>query len=760
MTIPSTLRKAGPFIGTGAQTVFPVAFKVFAEADLVVTITDEDGAESTGVLDTDYSVSLNASQDVSPGGTVTYPISGTALATDERLTITCGIDLDQPLDIPGGGNFNPQAIENELDRIVMQIHQGHEMSSRAVRFPVSDDASLSPVLPTAALRADMLAGFDSDGNITAVAPVAQSATALQILLAAIGATLIGFIQSGIGAVLRTIENKMRDKAHIFDYMTLAEIADVQSGAPVMDHTAKILLAHAARLEIDYGDADNWFRLSSSVTLRNYAKMKGSGALIQQITAQTVSYYATSRTGVHIDGLRFRGFKTDYVDSSSSLAIAIKAFSSINLRVTNCYFTDFAYSALYGESVVDAGFINNTVIGPGLTVLTPGVSRNCTGVTLGGTGLHVTDNDVSETGQGVIIAQGSTNYVVGRNLFWNIRVEHGAYIDTGCVNGVVNANVLQNCYQNGIKAQWYDSLGLTPRNLAVTNNVVDGTTTGDCFIANNTTAGVGTIYMRGLVVTGNVFKGAGQDGMNVRYVWGGLIANNYIISPTRHAINEFSLLNVTVRDNQSELAGENGIFMSGVVGSLHHINNTIYSPGQAGQTANGRDSAVFGATTSESDVIFSGTRIFGDVAKTQYGIYLSSGDLSKFRIEKTFCSGIYGYGLRLAAAANMGGYSDNEWAGVLGVTFNQPTLPVIASAATITIPQSGNAFFVSGTTGITTIVVAGTAGRRISLIFQDVLTVTDGSNLRLNGNMVTTANDVLPLLSDGIQWYEDGARSAN
>ena len=33
MTIPSTPRKAGPLLGTGAQTAWPFTFKVFEAAD-------------------------------------------------------------------------------------------------------------------------------------------------------------------------------------------------------------------------------------------------------------------------------------------------------------------------------------------------------------------------------------------------------------------------------------------------------------------------------------------------------------------------------------------------------------------------------------------------------------------------------------------------------------------------------------------------------------------------------------------------------
>lgn len=83
---------------------------------------------------------------------------------------------------------------------------------------------------------------------------------------------------------------------------------------------------------------------------------------------------------------------------------------------------------------------------------------------------------------------------------------------------------------------------------------------------------------------------------------------------------------------------------------------------------------------------------------------------------------------------------------------------VASAATIT--PTGNLFHVTGTTTITS--VSGTnitAGTCITIIFDGVLTFTDGSNLKLAGNFVTTADDTISLCHDGTNWYET-ARAVN
>lgn len=187
MTTPSTARKAGPFTGNGSQNSWPFTFKVFAAADIAVTATDANGDETLLVLNSDYTVSLNANQETSPGGTVTY-----LLASGRKLSIVGDLDYDQGYDIPSGGNFNPVALENQLDRMVMQTQQLAEQMARAVKVPATqtatpeelldaieqsvDDASASAA--SAASSASAASGSASSASDSAIAS-ANSATAAQ-----------------------------------------------------------------------------------------------------------------------------------------------------------------------------------------------------------------------------------------------------------------------------------------------------------------------------------------------------------------------------------------------------------------------------------------------------------------------------------------------------------------------------------------------------------------------------------------------------
>jgi hypothetical protein len=174
MTTPSTPRKAGPLLGTGAQTSWPFTFKVFAASDIAVTIADNLGVETALVLGSDYSVTLNANQETSPGGTVTYPISGAALPVGKRLVIFGNLPYDQPLDLPSGGNFSPLAIENQLDRIVMQIQQLLDGLGRSLQVSITTKADVTLPPP----EANQLIGWDSTGENLENVPLSELATAI------------------------------------------------------------------------------------------------------------------------------------------------------------------------------------------------------------------------------------------------------------------------------------------------------------------------------------------------------------------------------------------------------------------------------------------------------------------------------------------------------------------------------------------------------------------------------------------------------
>jgi Pectate lyase superfamily protein len=206
MTVPSTTRKAGPYTGNGVQTVFPFSFKVFSVADVKVVSADLTGTETA--LSSGYTVNMNVDQVASPGGSVTLSLP---LVGGYKLTVLGNLPYDQTLAIPGGGNYNPVAHENALDRIVEQIQQLAEALTR--KFGLSATTTTNATLPAPSTGSAI--GWDSLGNLVNI--VLSAGTSLVDLVASSGSSLVGYLPAGTGAVTATVQTKLRERVSIKDF---------------------------------------------------------------------------------------------------------------------------------------------------------------------------------------------------------------------------------------------------------------------------------------------------------------------------------------------------------------------------------------------------------------------------------------------------------------------------------------------------------------------------------------------------------------
>lgn len=156
MTISSQNRQAGPFAGNGSAADFPFAFKVFKPSDLLALLTDASGVDSTLVLDSDFTATLNADQNANPGGTITLPAP---LASGYKLTITSDIAALQTTDLTNQGGFYPSVITNALDKLTILIQQLLNAVGRSIRIPISDGGG-SVTLPGREARKGKVLAFD------------------------------------------------------------------------------------------------------------------------------------------------------------------------------------------------------------------------------------------------------------------------------------------------------------------------------------------------------------------------------------------------------------------------------------------------------------------------------------------------------------------------------------------------------------------------------------------------------------------------
>ena len=186
MTIQNTtIRKAGPSQGNGVTTVFPFTFKVFTATDILVTYLDALGVESVLVLSTNYTVSLNADQNTSPGGSVTLLV---APATATYITLTSQVTNTQNLSLTNSGGFYPQSINDALDRTVIQVQQLAEVVSRCIVVAVSSTQTAAQLLASiyaSAASAISAASSASASASTATTQAGIATTQAAAVLAAI-----------------------------------------------------------------------------------------------------------------------------------------------------------------------------------------------------------------------------------------------------------------------------------------------------------------------------------------------------------------------------------------------------------------------------------------------------------------------------------------------------------------------------------------------------------------------------------------------
>lgn len=172
MTVASTTNR-NTYTGNGATATYDYTFRIFAEADLLVTIRDTDGAETTKVLTTDYTV---AGEGDVGGGSITL-VAGN-LTTNYIITLRRVMDLTQETDIRNQGSYFPETHEDTFDTSRMIDQQLQDQIDRCIKVPETEDGSTAAtVLDQATDRASKYFAWDASGN-----PIASDGGAVGYLI--------------------------------------------------------------------------------------------------------------------------------------------------------------------------------------------------------------------------------------------------------------------------------------------------------------------------------------------------------------------------------------------------------------------------------------------------------------------------------------------------------------------------------------------------------------------------------------------------
>ncbi|WP_414553162.1 hypothetical protein [Stenotrophomonas forensis] len=153
------------------------------------------------------------------GGKQTSVTFNTAPADGVSILIVRVVPLDQPTDITNQGAFLPEIHEDAFDYRVMQMQQTADGN---IKLPIEINGGVSQFLPTPqplwALRWNGAAN-----KIENYLPTEFSAPG--------GSNLIGWRNAGAGAVVRSVEAKLRETVSAADFATLMQAVAAAAGKP-------------------------------------------------------------------------------------------------------------------------------------------------------------------------------------------------------------------------------------------------------------------------------------------------------------------------------------------------------------------------------------------------------------------------------------------------------------------------------------------------------------------------------------------------
>jgi hypothetical protein len=461
MTIPSTPRRAGPYLGTGALVSYSFGFKIFDRADVAVTIADTDGNETLLTLDSNVLVTANPDQVALPGGTVQYAVAGvaTALPSGYSLTILTAVEYKQATQLPSGGNYRAEVVEQGLDALAVQIQQQQEVLGRALVFSPTDVEGST--LPPAANRADRLLGFDSAGRVAVVAPVSGSAAALAIDLASTASVVKGPALVGHGAALNyaaaTIGAALNDQQAQMMWFVTSEVerAAIKAGTSTTDHTSTIAAAitTAGTRGLDFGPAGWRWNISAALVPVSGATYSGK-AKIRAINAAAITG-AMFRAATAVSRVTIRDLELDANGDNNGANYGVWITGGSYNVIERVYVHDTRQAGIAIESENGTDVLDCSLLSCGrATSVTGGAATDNHGLMLFSTGATAL-REIEARGNLVVSAyrKGITTYSASPGTVVNVVISGNVVRTSGLTpssgGGIYIANAVATTDQDAI-----------------------------------------------------------------------------------------------------------------------------------------------------------------------------------------------------------------------------------------------------------------------------------------------------------------------
>lgn len=796
---------------SGAQAIAIGYF--IKNSDLKMTVFPVSGAALfVGTEGVDYSLSGTNNEN---GGSLTT----IGLTTGDTVTIERNMDFEQNSSYPTAGKFNESNIERDLDERTMEAQQNRGDMDRAIRIPVNETpTAANTIMESIADRANKIRSYDVNGNLSLTTPSSSSVTANN----ALG---IDYDPPGAGAVQTNVQAKLRETPSAADKGFLASASAGANALALQAIVSDGNSFHIPDGFYDIDDEiliDNsniTIFLSAGVKITQVTADKA----IFKCTSQDDVWIEMNGATLFGEGSWSAGWTGNSGHNDRVVQFINCGFSGINdgsiknganagLYLEAC--THFRSNGL----LIEGSDQNGTTI-PALANFQNGIFVKHSSANGNCQDCQFSSFDISGTAQGVLVESHSTYSYNPDNLRFtgiihDITGQHGMYIQAGGVtvditvrdinldgckvqtpssdNDIENFNIkvlAADCGSHGVLIQ----NAATEANTAIgssgsTTVMTDTSRTGaDAWtvnehvgktIVNGTTAGWQIITSNTADTTTGL---ALQDGSDGRWDSG----DAYEIV----GVGKISGLNLDlVCDTASRALG-----VDNNVHDLHAVVNAKNS-GQNGVN-------IAGVGNADIDVHLHSN------GSTQHGVEITAINSTGIRFHDPV--------IKDAGGSSYDGFSIGSLSNTTGIEIHNPTITdsrlttsrmrygifnvsdtasftifgkrVITNFQTLAVRNSGlntvnardvltlgddstptvinGSVYVTGTgrgTSTITDLDEGSVGQEVTILAQEAFTVTDGTNMLLNGsvNFVMAAGDTVTLFMFVDQVWEETGRKVN
>ena len=494
MTI-TVLPARNEYTATAAQTVFNYTFKIFENTDLNVYITPvgQEANDSTD-LTTAYTVDAGTIGD-EDGGFITMDSGVTA---GSLVTIVSDVPESRTTDYQFNGDFIPDTVNADFDRVVQLTKQVEDTAGRTLTFQQSQQNATALTLPEPDVGLFMRWKADLSGleNVDLTSTPGATNSALVIYMAGNNFT---------GGIDRTVENKFRDIVSVNDF---GAVAGAESSAAIQ------AAIDSGATHIEFPDV---YLTDTKISGGSNCHLHGAGGLksIMAGTGDTMIEFLNQKD-FSVKGLSFEGLNDPLADDERAIDVratgtsadACTNFEISGNRIKNIYtgikmgispsastvegmvshgrvfgndvYNSFSFGIVHFAAVAHVStFGNNIDLGESVGISvedrsgsssdsTPCRNVSVTGNTISNiqqTGLKLEGSyGCSYTGN-TIMDIGEAEEGTGSSLGTGISVRTISQNPAGVSNSnVVSGNTVVRCRQNGIQA-------LASENNIISNNTV-------------------------------------------------------------------------------------------------------------------------------------------------------------------------------------------------------------------------------------------------------------------------------------------------